>query len=267
MQSKQKKIITGFLSGEKCTLIQHILIGPWNGASDVWTEMIWASSKEQKQNFLLLTWNSLIATTMKNIIIWLNTIENQSIICTSILQYLYWGVRWWDLWFPPDAEDQRSPGEGAGHPCWTVPWPCWWLWWWYWWSRGRGWGGGEGLSGVTLSACSQGPWAAHQRSLQAPLHTQDPFTDFQLYTTPLWNPVNIGQIFLCNHTTKKRWVPRSWKYKDHYGLLIFILSRWRLNGLSLHKQRRQCRKYGASSRKILNGSRYLGLITDPQHKK
>lgn len=32
--------------------------------------------------------------------------------------------------------------------------------------------GGEGLSNVTLSACCQGPWAAHRRSLQAPLCTR-----------------------------------------------------------------------------------------------
>lgn len=45
---------------------------------------------------------------------------------------------------------------------------------------------GRGFQVSLFSACCQGPWAAHRRSLQAPLHTQDTFTGFQLYTTPFW---------------------------------------------------------------------------------
>lgn len=42
---------------------------------------------------------------------------------------------------------------------------------------------GRGFQVSLFSACCQGPWATHRRSFQAPLHTQDTFTGFQLYTT------------------------------------------------------------------------------------
>lgn len=35
---------------------------------------------------------------------------------SALVLYLYWGVRWRDLWFPQAAGDQRSPGEEASHP-------------------------------------------------------------------------------------------------------------------------------------------------------